>query len=446
MIPETKYAKSDDVHIAYQVLGDGPIDLVYVPTFVSHVEYIWEEPAHARFFQRLASFSRLILLDKRGTGLSDRGTDAATLEERMDDVLTVLDAVGSRQAVLFGASDGGSLAALFAATYPERTRALILYASIAAAAYSEDLPWAPTPEEITQRLEYVGQGWGTHEFALSFLALEAPSVAADGRFQEWWERFLKLGASPGAALALMRMTLQIDITRVLPVIRVPTLVVQRTDDQIVPVDWSRYLAQHILNAKLVELPGQDHLPAVGDAEAIIGEIEEFLTGSRANVESDRVLATVLFTDIVDSTKHAVTLGDRRWHELLDAHDTGVRRELARARGREIKTTGDGFLAAFDGPARGVRCALAIAAMSRRIGLEVRAGLHTGECEVRGDDLAGVAVHIGARVAQRASAGQVLTSSTVRDLVAGSGLQFADYGVHTLKGIPGEWRIYIVQRG
>jgi pimeloyl-ACP methyl ester carboxylesterase len=387
-IPETKYAKSGDVHIAYQVVGDGPIDLVFMPTFASHVEFIWEEPAHARFLQRLASFSRLILLDKRGTGLSDRVTDAATLEERLDDVRAVLDAVGSQQAALLGASDGGSLAALFAATYPERTRALVLYAAVAAAAYNDEHPWAATPEQMAATIEVVERGWGSREFALAFLAMEAPSVAADERFQEWWMRFLRLAASPGAAVALTRMNMQIDITRVLPTIRVPTLVVQRTDDLIVPLEWSRYLAQQIPHAKLVELAGQDHLPAAGDAEALLGEIEEFLTGTRAAVETDRVLATVLFTDIVDSTKRAVALGDRRWRELLDSHDAGVRRELARARGREIKTTGDGFLAAFDGPARAIRCALAISAGARQLGLDVRAGLHTGECEVRGDDLRG----------------------------------------------------------
>jgi class 3 adenylate cyclase len=442
-IPETKYAKSGDVHIAYQVVGDGPFDLVFMPTFASHVEFIWEEPAYTRFLQRLASFSRLILLDKRGTGLSDRVTDAATLEERMDDVRAVLDAVGSQQAALLGASDGGSLAALFAATYPERTRALVLYAAIAAAAYNDEHAWAATPEQMALVLEAM-QGWGSREFALAFLAMEAPSVAADERFQEWWMRFLRLSASPGAALALTRMSMQIDITRVLPTIRVPTLVVQRTGDLMVPLDWSRYLAQRIPHAKLVELAGQDHMPAAGDAEALLGEIEEFLTGTRAAMETDRVLATVLFTDIVDSTKRAVALGDRRWRELLDSHDAGVRRELARARGREIKTTGDGFLAAFDGPARAIRCAAAIVGSARSLGIEVRAGLHTGECEVRGDDLAGIAVHIGARIGALAGAGEVLVTSTVRDLVAGSGIAFADRGQHELKGVPGKWQVLAVQ--
>jgi len=442
--PETRYAKSGDVHIAYQVFGDGPFDLVFLPTYVTHVEYMWEEPAHARFFQRLASFSRLILLDKRGTGLSDRVTDAATLEERMEDVHAVLDAVGSRQAALLGASDGGAMAALFAATYPERTRALILYASIAAAAHSDEHPWAPTAEQRAEMLELIEKGWGSREFAMTFLAIEAPSVAADERLQDWWMRFLRLAASPGAALALMRLNTQIDITRVVPAIRVPTLVLHRKDDLCVPLDWSRYLARRIPNAKLVELAGQDHLPVVGDAEALLGEIEEFLTGTRAATETDRVLTTVLFTDIVDSTTRAASLGDRRWRELLDSHDAGVRRELARARGREIKTTGDGFVAAFDGPARAIRCALAISAGARQLGLDVRAGLHTGECEVRGDDLAGIAVHIGARVAEVANAAEVLVSSTVKDLVAGSGLRFADRGTHDLRGVPGEWRLFAVE--
>ena len=444
MQPETRYAKSGDVHIAYQVFGDGPFDLVFLPTYVTHVEYMWEEPAHARFFQRLASFSRLILLDKRGTGLSDRVTDAATLEERMEDVHAVLNAVGSRQAALLGASDGGTMAALFAATYPERTRALILYASIAAAAHSDEHPWGHTPQQMVETLGLIEQGWGKREFAMAFLAIEAPSVAADERFQDWWMRFLRLAASPGAAVALMRVNMQIDITRILPAIRVPTLIVHRKDDLCVPLDWSRYLARRILNARLVELAGQDHVPVVGDAEALLGEIEEFLTGTRAATETDRVLTTVLFTDIVDSTTRAASLGDRRWRDLLAAHHDVVRRELERHRGREIETAGDGFLATFDGPARAVRCACAVAQDVQRLGIEVRAGLHTGEVEQVGEKVMGIAVHTAARVAALAGPREVLVSSTVKDLVAGSGLRFVDRGSHDLRGVPGEWRLFAVE--
>ena len=432
MEPETHYARSGDVHIAYQVVGDGPLDLVLVPGFISHVEGWWEEPLCARFVERLASFSRLILFDKRGTGLSDREFGVPTLEQRMDDVRAVQAAAGSERAAVLGISEGGPMSVLFAATYPERTAALVLYGT-----FAEFRSWVPTREALEGILGYMDRDWGTGRSLPHF----APSLAAEPRFRRWWARHERGGASPGAAMALMRMNSEIDVRHVLPAIRVPTLILHRTGDVTVDVEAGRYQAAHIHGARYVELPGTDHLPFVGDSEAILAEIEEFLTGVRPVAEPDRVLATVLFTDIVDSTRRAAALGDRRWRELLEAHHSATRRELGRHRGREVKSLGDGFLAAFDGPARAVRCAEAIAVAMRPLGLEVRAGLHTGECEVMGEDLGGLAVHIAARVAAQAGPGEVLVSSTVKDLVAGSGLQFEDRGTRALKGIPDEWRLF-----
>jgi class 3 adenylate cyclase len=441
--PETKYAKSADVNIAYQTVGDGPFDLVFVMGWVSHIEYFWDEPSFAHFLDRLASFSRLILFDKRGTGLSDRVPDhqLPTIEQRMDDVRAVMDAAGSDHASLFGISEGGPMCAVFAATYPERTSALVMYGTYAKRIWSPDYPWAPTPEERQQWYDLLEQGWG----GVTDIATLAPSVAEGERFRQWWATYLRRSASPGAALALAHMNTQIDIRAVLPVIGVPTLVIHRTGDMDIDVDGARWMAGQIPGAKFVELPGPDHLPFVGDQDAILDEVEEFLTGSRGAAERDRVLATVMFTDIVASTEQAHEVGDRAWRQLLERHHTLVRRELDRFRGREIDTAGDGFLAAFDGPARAVRCACSIRDAVRSVGLELRAGLHTGECEVLGDKLAGVAVHIGARVAAKAEAGEVLVSSTVRDLVAGSGLEFEDRGSQELKGIPGAWRLFAVRR-
>jgi class 3 adenylate cyclase len=441
--PETKYAKSADVNIAYQTVGEGPFDLVFVMGWVSHIEYFWDEPSFAHFLDRLASFSRLILFDKRGTGLSDRVPDhqLPTIEQRMDDVRAVMDAAGSERAALFGVSEGGPMCAVFAATYPERTSALVMYGTYAKRVWDPDYPWAPTPEERRRWYDLIEQGWG----GVADVATLAPSVAEDERFLQWWATYLRRSASPGAALALAHMNTQIDIRAVLPVIGVPTLVIHRTGDMDIDVDGARWLAGQIPGARFVELPGSDHLPFVGDQDAILDEVEEFLTGSRGAAERDRVLATVMFTDIVASTERAHEVGDRAWRELLERHHALVRRELERFRGREIDTAGDGFLAAFDGPARAVRCACAIRDAVRGVGLELRAGLHTGECEVLGDKLAGVAVHIGARVAAKAAAGEVLVSSTVRDLVAGSGLEFEDRGTQELKGIPGEWRLFAVRR-
>ena len=442
MQPVTRYADSGGVSIAYQVVGEGPFDLVYVPGWVSNVEYGWEEPSLARFYRRLASFSRLILFDKRGTGLSDRVTQYPTLDQRMDDVRAVMDAAGSERAAVFGHSEGGSLAVLFAATHPERVRALVTVGIFAKRVWSPDYPWAPTPEQRQHFFDAIRQGWG----GLVDLEVLAPSVAKDELFGRWWATYLRLSASPAAALTLARWNTEIDIRHVLPTVCVPTLVLHRTGDLDANIEEGRYIARQIPGARFVQLPGVDHLPWVGNADILLDEVEEFLTGVRPIAEPDRVLATVLFTDIVDSTRRAAALGDRRWRELLEAHHAATRRELARHRGREVKTLGDGFLAAFDGPARAVRCAEAISTAVRPLGLEVRAGLHTGECEAMGEDLGGLAVHLAARVAAQADAGEVLVSSTVKDLVAGSGLRFEDRGVHCLKGVPDDWRLFAVQRG
>jgi pimeloyl-ACP methyl ester carboxylesterase len=437
MQPVTRYANSGDVHIAYQAFGEGQVNLVFVPGFVSNIEHYWDEPDLARALLRLASYARVVMFDKRGTGMSDRVAELPGLDQRMDDLRAVMDAADIKQAALLGYSEGGTLAALFAATYPDRCRALVLYGTPVSFA-----SWLPTEEAVAAFLDYVDQSWGTGGTVIKF----APSRANDPAYQRWWGRMERLGASPAAAKTLLRMNRQIGISDIVPTIRVPTLVIHRTGDLVVNVEAGRFLAEHIIGARYIELPGTDHQWFVGDnAEEIADAIEEFLTGSRAPVEIDRVLATVLFTDIVGSTEKAAALGDRHWHNLLDDHHLAIRRNLTRFRGREVKTTGDGILATFDGPARGVRCACAIAEEIHPLGIDVRAGLHTGECEMMGDDVGGIAVHIGARVASLAGAGEVLVSRTVKDLVAGSGLRFADRGSQTLKGVPGDWQIYAVER-
>jgi class 3 adenylate cyclase/pimeloyl-ACP methyl ester carboxylesterase len=390
---------------------------------------------------RLSSFARLILFDKRGTGLSDRVSPLTGLEERMDDVRAVMDAVGSEQAALIGCTEGGAMCGLFAATYPDRTSALIMYGAYAKRMPSIDYPWGPTIEERDTFYRELLDEWG----GPALLNRLAPSVAADERFCQWWAGFLRHSASPGAALALTKMNTQIDIRSVLPAIRVPTLVIHRTDDPMCPIEGGRYLAQHIRGAKLVELPGNDHIPFVGNGDAIVDAIQEFLTGVRPAIESDRVLMTVLVIDIVDSTRLALEFGDQRWRDLLFAYQATVRAELARFRGTERSTSGDGFLATIDGPARAIRCAWGIAEAVKSLGLEVRIGLHTGECELMGDDVSGAAVHICARVAGHAKVGEILVSGTVKDLVVGSGIGFANRGQHTLKGIPGLWRLYAVEQ-
>jgi pimeloyl-ACP methyl ester carboxylesterase len=437
-VPETQYTKSGDVHIAYQVLGSGPLDVVFVPGFVSHLEHQWDSPRWAHMMHRLASFSRLIMFDKPGTGLSDRFAAIPTLEQRMDDVRAVMDAVGSERAAFIGVSEGGPMSILFAATYPHRTSALILYGTYARRMWAPDHPWGRTDDEMRTILERVDRDWGRDVH----LELWAPSVARNEEARRAITTYWRRAASPGAALTVMRLTTEIDVRHVLPVIRVPTLVVHRTGDRVTRIEQARYLAERIAGAKLVELPGDDHLPAVGDGDAIIDEIEEFLTGIRP-ADADRVLATILFTDIVGSTERAIALGDRRWRELLGQYYGVARRELTRFRGREIDTAGDGLFAAFDGPARAIRCACRIRDEVRPLGLEVRSGLHAGECEVVGDKISGIAVHIGARVASVAAPGEVFVSSTVKDLVAGSGIGFRDRGSHVLKGLPGEWPLFVV---
>jgi class 3 adenylate cyclase len=437
-LPRTRYVKSGEVHIAYQVLGDGPIDLLWVPGFVSHLEYDWEHPRPARFFRRLASFSRLIRFDKRGTGLSDR-VAIPTLEERMDDVRAVLDATGSSRAALIGVSEGGPMSLLYAATYPERTSALVLYGSYARRAWAPDHPFGVTSERMRGILETLEKDWG----ASVAMEIWSPSMLGDDAYKQWRATYLRLAASPGAAISVMRMNMEIDARHVLPAIGVPTLVLHRTGDRLTPVDQARHMAKHIRCAKLVELPGEDHTPWVGDTDALLDEIEEFLTGIRHGPEPDRILATVLFTDIVGSTKRAVELGDRDWRELLAQHHAIVRRQLARFRGHEVNIAGDGFLATFDGPGRAIRCAVSICREVRSLGIDVRAGLHSGECQVEDSKVEGIAVHIGSRVAATAKPGEVLVSSTVKDLVVGSGIAFEDRGMHALKGVPGEWHLFAV---
>jgi class 3 adenylate cyclase len=435
MQPDTRYARSGDLHIAYQVFGAGSVDLVLVPGFISNVEETWDNPSAARWLDRLSRFARVIAFDKRGTGLSDRVEAVPSLDERMDDARAVMDAAHSERAVLLGISEGGSLATLFAASHPDRCTSLILYG-----AFAKFSGWYPTEEKLAGFYRYVEEKWGTGESVWKY----APSLADDAGFKKIWARHERVGATPAAAKALMRMNQEIDISGVLSAIRVPTLVIHRTEDIAVSIEEGRFLAQHIPHARLAEFAGADHLPYVGaNADDIADEIEEFVTGSRPDVEPDRVLATVMLTDIVDSTKRASELGDRRWRALLDRHDDLVRQEISRLRGREVKALGDGFLATFDGPARAVRCAAAIAEAVKALGLQVRCGLHTGEIELKGTDIAGIAVHIAARIAAQAQGSQVLVSSTVRDLVAGSGLRFVDEGARSLKGISDEVRVFSV---
>lgn len=438
-IPETRYAKSGDVHIAYQVFGNGPRDLVLIPGWTSHIEYAWEEPNYVNFLQRLASFSRVVWFDKRGTGLSDRDVGTPDLERRIDDVRAVMDTVGIERAAILGVSEGGSMSVLFAATNPRRVSALVLYGAFARRIRSMDYPWAPTLEERQKWIDSLERGWGG-PVELDSLA---PSVADDESFKKWFTAYGRLSVSPAAAVALATMNTYIDIRNILSSIHVPTLVIHRTGDRDVNIGNGRYLAENISGAKLVELPGDDHIPWVGDSDAILDEVEEFLTGIRPTHLADRVLATILFTDIVDSTSNANRLGDEQWKALLLKHNQLIRKELTRFGGHEVKTTGDGFLATFDGPARAVRCACAIRDIVQHLGISVRAGLHTGECELMGDDIGGVSVHIAARVAGEAKANEVLVSSTVRDLVPGSGIQFSERGAHSLKGIEGNWSLFAV---
>ncbi len=440
--PETRFAKAGDLSIAYQVLGDGDVDVVLVPQWLSNIEQYWEHPSASYFLRRLASFSRLIVFDKRGTGLSDPVPHTQTLEERMDDVIAVMDAVGSERAVLFGASEGGFMATLFAATYPERCVSLILYGACARWLQSEDYPAGRPPNVAAAYGERWIEGWGSG----ASLAVLAPSLAEDERFRQWWGRFERHSVRPGMVRPIVETINNLDVRAVLPAIRVPTLIMHRRGDRLIDVANARYLAENIPGARYVELPGDDHMYFAGDVDALLDEIEEFVTGARGIRDPDRVLATVMFTDIVRSTEHAARLGDRRWHEVISSHDRVVHEQIAIYRGRTIRSTGDGVFAAFDGPARAIRCALSVVEAARTLDMDLRAGLHTGECELAGDDLAGVTVHIGARIADLAEPSEVLVSGTVRDLVVGSNIRFSFRGTEALRGVPGEWRLFLVDGG
>jgi pimeloyl-ACP methyl ester carboxylesterase len=446
--PETRYAKTaDGVHIAYQVVGDGPLDLVFVMGWTSNVEAMWEEPDLARFLSRLASFSRLIVFDKRGVGLSDRvsDTDFPTLETRMDDIGAVMEAARSERALIFGVSEGGPLSILFAATHPQRALGLVLFGTAARFAWAPDFPWGATDEVWRERLDRMDREWGTREFSEWVVATwGAPTMVRDERLVSWLTGYTRRAASPGAAMALSRMNRPIDVRHVLPAIHMPTLVLARTDDPDFHVESTRQMTEAIPGARLVEFPGSDHFFWVGNQDELLDEVEGFVKDlGDQEAELDRVLATVLFTDIVGSTERAAEVGDRRWRELLDNHRARIRPLIGRYRGREVDTAGDGFLATFDGPIRAIRCALAATEAVRDLGIEIRAGLHTGEVESVGEEIRGIAVHIGARVAGLAERSEVLVSSTVKDLVAGAALKFEDRGQPELKGIPGAWRLYRV---
>jgi len=437
--PKTKYAQSGDLKIAYQVLGEGDTDLLFVNGWVSNVELIWDEPRLSGFLQRLSGFCRLIHFDKRGTGLSDPVPldRPPTLEQRMDDALAVLDAVSSERAAVLGFSEGGAMSVLFAATYPQRTPSLMLWGATPRITWAEDWPWGVTRSRGLEQLRAVEAGTPEEFFGLD---LFAPSAAGDPEYARWWARFSRLSASPGMYAALMRSNGATDVRDILGTIKVPTLVLHRTGDQVFDVRGARFAAEAIPGARMVEFPGPDHWPWVGDEDAPLAEIERFLTGTTSAPPVHRVLATVLFTDIVDSTAKAEQMGDGRWLQVLDAHDRLVQGELSRRGGTWVKSTGDGVLATFDGPGRAIETAVAIGREARSLDLELRAGIHTGEAETRGDDVAGIAVHLAARVAAAAGAGQVLVTRTVRDLVAGSGIRFADRGVHHFKGVPDEWQV------
>ena len=439
MPPRTQYTKSGNVSIAYQVLGNGPIDLVYAQGWITNVEYAWENPDYARFLMRLGMFSRFIRFDRRGMGLSDRDVSSLTLEERVDDIRAVMDATGSERAALLGVSEGGYMSLMFAATYPERTAALVLYGCYAKGSWAPDYPWALTDEQHEAWVANLESNWGG-PFDLEH---GAPSVARDEAARSWFGAYLRYSASLTATMALAYQNHAVDVRGLLPAVRAPTLVLHRTGDLWTQLAEGRYLAEHIPGAKLVELPGENHIPWWGDQERLVGEVQEFLTGSRAIPSTDRVLLTVLVTDIVGSTEKAAAIGDLKWKDRLQSHDVAVRQELKNFGGQEINTTGDGFILAFTGPSRAIQCAQAIRQDLERLGLEMRAGLHTGECERRGCDLSGLAVHLASRISGKASPSKILVSSTVKDLVVGSGIAFCDEGIHTLKGIPGERHLFSV---
>lgn len=441
--PSVRYARSGELFIAYTAEGTGPPNMVVTPGHFFHLEVAREWPPYARFMDRLSSFSRLVLLDRRGTGLSDGMPPSTTLDDAMDDIRAVMDDDGLDRAVLIGGAEGGPTCMLFAATFPQRVSALVLIGTFARRLKAADYPAGYPVEQHEWILRVIEERWGRSPVAVRTIA---PNRADDSAFRAWYGRVQRYGGSPGSAMAWYRLSGEIDLRGVLPTIRVPTLVIHRTGDTIVPVEHGRYLAAQIPEARYVELPGGEHFWFEGDTEAILAEVEEFITGVRPTPVPDRVLLTVLFTDIVDSTRHAAELGDRRWRDLLEQHNRAIRAVLDRYRGREVGTAGDGFFAVFDAPARAIRSALAITAAVRDLGIEIRAGVHTGECEIVGDDVAGLAVHIGARVAALAGPHEVFVSSTVRELVVGSGLSFNQRGRHQLKGVPGEWQVFEVTEG
>jgi class 3 adenylate cyclase len=438
--PKTAYAWNDGTALAYQIVGSSGPDLLFIPGSVTHLEMLWQQPKVSRFLTRVASFCRLILMDPRGLGLSDRLTEVPTIEERVADLLSVLDAAESKSATLFGNSDTGPACIAAAALHPDRVGGLILCGTYARATPDEDYPWGWTDEEWEDFRRAVRDGWGTSE---SFSNAADP-LTGDEDFRQWWETMLRVGASPRAVLLLGEMTHSVDVRPLLPRVAVPTLVMHRVGDRVNPAGMGRYIAERIPGARWVELPGEDFALWAGDIDTIADEIEEFLTGHRGGAEPTRIVATVMFTDVVRSTERAGALGDRAWADLLESHHARVRAELRRFSGREIDTAGDGFLAAFDSPTTAIRCARAVLGSVGEIGVDLRIGLHTGECEVVGESLRGIAVHIGARVASKAGPGEILVSHTVKDLLAGSAIEFEDRGTHELKGVPGEWHLFSVR--
>jgi pimeloyl-ACP methyl ester carboxylesterase len=439
--PETRYAKTGDIHIAYQVFGTGPIDMVLATEFWHSIEVQWDQPDLAEFLERLGSFARVISFDQRGSGVSDPVSidELTSLDIWMDDIHAVMDAAGSESAVFYGIGGGGTMAMLYAATHPERVSGLVLVNSFARLLRADDYPWGRAPELEEEVMDVMRTGWGKGVF----LDLMAPSRVSDEQFRQWWARYQRVGASPGTVLSMRKMFGQIDVRDVLPSIRAPTLILHRANTPFYRVEHGRYLAENISGAELVEVPGTDHFSFTEQPEPILRETERFLSGIAGPPKSDRQLATVFFTDIVDSTSVIAQIGDARWRDLLQRQRAIVRRELERHQGNEIDTAGDGFLATFDGPARAVRCACVVRDAVRELGIELRAGLHTGEVELLGDGLAGVAVHIGQRVLAAAGPSEVLVSSTVRDLTAGAGIEFEDRGLHALKGVPEDWRLFAV---
>ncbi len=442
MLPKTRYARSGDVRIAYQVTGEGPVDVVWAPGTMSHLDMDWENPRRALFFERFSRFCRLIRFDKRGTGLSDRPLNMATLEERTDDIRAVMDAVGIERASLFGGSEGGSMASLFAATYPQRVNALLIWGAQARWIATPDHPWGQTLEENEQMLAMIQDDWPSVEY------ITGPGAGlgrdADPAAIETLARYMRAAASPSAVYAYEKMNSEIDTRPILPSIQAPTLVMNRVGDPVAHVDAARDMASRIPGARFIEYPGNSHSIALDDMDTILSDVQEFVTGERPAEASDRVLATVLFLDIAGSTERAAALGDAAWRNVMNAYYAIVRKELARFRGQETNNAGDGFLATFDGPARAVRCALSITKEVKQLGIEIRAGVHTGECELMGDNVGGVAVHAGARIMAKAEPGKVVVSRTVKDLVAGSGIVLKDIGAHTLKGLDGEWVLFAAQ--